>query len=76
MSNFKEIIQTNFVYSEAQRDVRKYGNSEIQYSGQPTIYHAGDVINLPYVSGERSTIEAIGLAWEAYASGILPSGIT
>jgi len=72
---FKEIVETNFIYSDTQRDQRKYGKSEIQVSGQPAVYHVGDVINLPYEPTELSTIEAIGLAWQAFSSGVLPSGI-
>tara|TARA_R100001480_G_scaffold131548_1_gene128868 strand:- start:50 stop:280 length:231 start_codon:yes stop_codon:yes gene_type:complete len=71
---FGDIIETNFVYSEEQREIRKFGDSEVLVSGQPATYHAGDVVHLPYATGETSTIEAIGLAWGAFASGVLPSG--
>ena len=71
---FGDIIETNFVYSDEQREVRKFGESEVLVSGQPATYHAGDVVHLPYATGETSTIEAIGLAWGAFSSGILPSG--
>ena len=71
---FGDIVETNFVYSDEQREVRKFGESEVLVSGQPATYHAGDVVHLPYVTGETSTIEAIGLAWGAFSSGILPSG--
>ena len=76
MSNpkFGDIVETNFVYSDEQREVRKFGESEVLVSGQPATYHAGDVVHLPYATGETSTIEAIGLAWGAFSSGILPSG--
>ncbi len=76
MSNpkFGDIVETNFVYSDEQREVRKFGDSEVLVSGQPATYHAGDVVHLPYATGETSTIEAIGLAWGAFSSGILPSG--
>jgi hypothetical protein len=73
MPNFGDIVDGTFVLSEEQVDIRKYGLSEIQVSGIPTVYHVGDVINLPYASGEISTMEAIGLAWYAFASGITPS---
>lgn len=73
MPNFGDIVDGTFVLSEEQVDIRKYGLSEIQASGIPTVYHVGDVINLPYASGEISTMEAIGLAWYAFASGITPS---
>jgi hypothetical protein len=72
MTNFGDVVSTNFIYSQEQIDGRIYGDSEIQYSGIPTVYHAGDVVHLPYQSGELSTIEAIGLAWAAFASGIGP----
>jgi len=72
---FGDIVETNFIYSTEQRAKRKFGDSEVQVSGNPAVYHAGDVVNLPYGSGERSTIEAIGLAWAAFASGVLPSGL-
>jgi len=71
---FGDIVETNFVYSDEQREVRKFGESEVLVSGQPATYHAGDVVHLPYATGETSTIEAIGLAWGAFSSGILPSG--
>ncbi len=76
MSNpkFGDIVETNFVYSDEQREVRKFGYSEVLVSGQPATYHAGDVVHLPYATGETSTIEAIGLAWGAFSSGVLPSG--
>jgi hypothetical protein len=71
--NFGDIIETNFVYSEDQRATRKYGDSVVQVSGQPATYHAGDVVHMPYTSSETSTIEAIGLAWGAFASGVSPA---
>ena len=71
---FGDIVETNFVYSDEQREVRKFGESEVLVSGQPATYHAGDVVHLPYATGETSTLEAIGLAWGAFSSGILPSG--
>ena len=71
---FGDIVETNFVYSDEQREVRKFGESEVLVSGQPATYHAGDVVHLPYATGETSTIEAIGLAWGAFSSGILQSG--
>ena len=71
---FGDIVETNFIYSDEQRETRKFGESEVLISGQPATYHAGDVVHLPYASGETSTIEAIGLAWGAFASGVLPSG--
>ena len=70
--NFGDVVDTNFIYSHEQDEVRKYGFSEIQASGRPTIYHPGDVVHLPYASGETSTMEAVGLAWAAFASGITP----
>ena len=71
---FGDIVETNFVYSDEQREVRKFCDSEVLVSGQPATYHAGDVVHLPYATGETSTIEAIGLAWGAFSSGVLPSG--
>ena len=71
---FGDIVETNFIYSDEQRQTRKFGDSEVLVSGQPATYHAGDVVHLPYSSGETSTIEAIGLAWAAFSSGVLPSG--
>jgi hypothetical protein len=72
MTNFGDVVATNFIYSQAQIDGRIYGDSDISFSGIPTVYHAGDVVHLPYESGETSTMEAIGLAWAAFASGIGP----
>jgi NADH dehydrogenase FAD-containing subunit len=72
MANFGDVVATNFIYSQEQIAGRIYGDSEIQYSGIPTVYHAGDVVHLPYQSGELSTMEAIGLAWAAFSSGVGP----
>ena len=72
MPEFGDVIDSNFIYSRQQLDERIYGDSQITFSGSPTIYHVGDVVHLPYTSGERSTMEAIGLAWAAFASGITP----
>lgn len=73
MAGFGEIVDGTFVLSEEQIEIRKYGLSDVTLSGIPTVYHAGDVVNLPYASGEVSTMEAIGLAWGAFASGITPA---
>ena len=73
MADFGEIVDGTFVLSPEQVETRKYGFSDIKVSGIPTIYHAGDVVNLPYTTGETSTIEAIGLAWSAFSSGIGPA---
>jgi len=70
---FGDIVDTNFIYSNEQRNTRKFGESEVLISGQPATYHAGDVVHLPYQAGETSTIEAIGLAWGAFASGVNPA---
>ncbi len=70
MSNFGDIVDGVFVLSEEQINIRKYGFSTIKASGTPTVYHAGDVVNLPYESGETSTIEALGACWAAFASGV------
>jgi hypothetical protein len=72
MAEFGEITDGTFVLSPEQQAVRKYGFSEIKASGIPTVYHVGDVVNLPYASGEISSIEAIGLAWAAFSSGVVP----
>ena len=49
---FGDIVDTNFIYSDNQREVRKFGDSEVLVSGQPATYHTGDVVHLPYTSGE------------------------
>jgi len=72
MANFGDIVDGTFVLSEEQQAIRKYGFSPIDASGTPTVYHVGDVVNLPYGSGDVSSIEAIGLAWAAFSSGITP----
>ena len=73
MAEFGDIVDGTFILSPEQIESRKYGFSDIKASGIPTIYHAGDVVNLPYATGETSTIEAIGLAWSAFSSGIGPA---
>jgi len=72
MTNFGDIVDGTFVLSEEQQSLRKYGFSPVEASGVPTVYHVGDVVNLPYGSGEISSIEAIGLAWAAFSSGVIP----
>lgn len=71
--SFGDIVTTNQGLTQEQQDVRRFGNSPISLSGNPTLYHAGDVVHLPYETTETSTIEAVGLAWAAYASGITPA---
>jgi len=73
MVNFGDIVDGTFVLSKEQVEIRKYGSSPIDARGIPTIYHVGDVVNLPYASGELSTLEAVGLAWGAFSSGVGPS---
>jgi|TARA_R100001443_G_scaffold114862_1_gene131495 hypothetical protein len=70
---FGDVVDSNFIYSSEQRKKRKFGDSDIQVEGNPATYHAGDVVHLPYQAGETSTIEAIGLAWGAFASGVDPA---
>lgn len=72
MAEFGDIVDGTFFLSSGQIDVRQYGFSPIKASGIPTVYHVGDVVNLPYASGEISPMEAMGLAWGAFASGITP----
>jgi hypothetical protein len=72
MADFGEIVDGTFALSPEQVDVRKYGFSPIKASGIPTVYHPGDVVNLPFASGEISSMEAIGLAWYAFSSGVVP----
>ena len=72
--NFGDIVQTQYVQSENQIATRAFGFSDIRASGNiPSVYHAGDIVHLPYASGEVSTIEAMGLAWAAYISGVPPA---
>ena len=73
VADFGEVIETKYVLSSEQLETSAFGNSPVYYSGSPIVYSPGDVINLPYTSGELSTMEAVGLAWSAYASGIEPT---
>ena len=73
MPEFGVVVDSNFIYSEQQISGRIYGDSTVSYEGIPTVYHVGDVVHLPYASGELSTMEAIGLAWAAFASGVNPA---
>ncbi len=73
MVDFGDVVETKYVLSEDQLETSAFGNSTVYYSGNPIVYAPGDVINLPYTSGELSTMEAVGLAWAAYASGIEPT---
>jgi len=72
MADFGDIIDGTFTLSPEQVEIRKYGKSPIKSEGVPTVYHAGDVVNLPFTSGEISTMEAIGLAWGSFSSGVAP----
>lgn len=73
MADFGDVVETKYVLSESQLNASAFGNSTVYYSGNPIVYSPGDVVNLPYSSGELSTLEAVGLAWAAYASGIEPA---
>ncbi len=73
MVDFGDVVETKYVLSENQLQTSAFGNSTVYYSGNPIVYAPGDVINLPYTSGELSTMEAVGLAWGAYSSGIEPT---
>ena len=73
MADFGEVVETRYVLSEAQLEASKFGFSEVFYSGNPTVYSPGDVVNLPYATGETSSMNALGNAWAAYASGIGPT---
>lgn len=73
MAEFGDVVDGTFFLSPEQVLTRKYGYSPIKASGIPTVYHAGDVVNLPYASGEISTMEAIGLAWGSFSSGVTPT---
>jgi len=73
MANFGDVVDSNFVYSQKQLDTRVYGESKIFFGDSPTVYHVGDVVHLPYVSGETSTMQAIGLAWAAFVTGTEPA---
>jgi hypothetical protein len=70
---FGDVVDTNNPASLQQTERRKYGFSPISYEGSPTVYKQGDVVHLPYETTERSGMEALGLAWAAYAEGIPPS---
>lgn len=72
MVDFGDIVDGTFTLSPAQVEVRKYGKSPIKFEGVPTVYHPGDVVNLPFASGEISTMDAIGLAWGSFSSGVVP----
>ena len=72
MAEFGDVVETRYVLSEAQLAASQFGFSEVYYSGSPTVYSPGDVVHLPYVSGETSTMQALGDAWAAYASGVGP----
>lgn len=73
MAEFGDVVETKYVLSENQLETSAFGNSTVFYSGNPIVYSPGDVVNLPYTSGELSTLEAVGLAWAAYSSGIEPA---
>lgn len=69
---FGDIVDSTTPANKEQLDRRQYGFSTISYDGSPTVYKPGDVVYLPYDITEKSTMEAIGLAWAAYAEGITP----
>ena len=70
---FGDVIRSAYIPSQAQQKKREFGKSPITVSGIETVYHNGDVIFLPFESGEISTFEAMGLAWTANQSGIGPA---
>lgn len=67
---FGDVVDSTKPISQQDIDKRRYGFSPISYDGSPTVYKAGDVVYLPYQADETSTMEALGLAWAAYAEGI------
>jgi hypothetical protein len=70
--NFGDVVDSSSPATQEQLDRRQYGFSTVSYEGSPTVYKGGDVVYLPYESNEPSSMEAVGLAWAAYAEGILP----
>jgi len=73
MANFGDVIETRYNLSEQQLAASKFGFSPVYFEGSPTVYSPGDVVHLPYVSGETSSMKALGNAWAAYASGVTPA---
>lgn len=69
---FGDIVDSTSPLQQEQLDRRQYGASTVSYQGSPAVYKGGDVVYLPYEINERSTMEAVGLAWAAYAEGIQP----
>lgn len=69
---FGDVVDTTTPANQEELDRRKYGLSTISYEGSPTVYKPGDVVHLPYDITEKSSMEALGLAWAAFASGIPP----
>jgi hypothetical protein len=69
---FGDVVDSTKAPSEEQLTRRQYGFSSVYYDGSPTVYKTGDVVNLPYEANELSSMESLGLAWAAYAEGILP----
>jgi len=70
---FGDVVDATNPASPEQTERRLHGFSTISYEGSPTLYTAGDVVHIPYDNTEVSTMEAVGLAWAAYASGITPT---
>ena len=70
---FGDVVETRYVTSEEQLKRSQLGFSPVSFSGSPIVYTPGDVVHLPYASGELSTLEAVGLAWGAFSSGVGPS---
>jgi hypothetical protein len=70
---FGDVVETRYVTSEEQLKRSQFGFSPVSFSGNPIVYTPGDVVHLPYASGELSTLEAVGLAWGAFSSGVGPS---
>ena len=69
---FGDVVDSSKAATEEQLTRRQYGFSSVYYDGSPTVYKPGDVVNLPYETNEYSSMEAVGLAWAAYAEGIPP----
>ena len=70
---FGDVIRSAYIPSETQQKKREFGRSPVTISGIQTVYHNGDVVFLPFESGQISTIEAMGLAWAANQSGVGPA---
>ncbi len=62
-SEYRKIVERKTLSSDRQDEIRLWGYSPVTYNNRPTVLSPGDVINMPYLPGQTSAMQALGAAW-------------